>query len=115
MAVDWISPVRWGPWGNSGVEQFNYYRFPFAGAPHIIATAYLDQVSLGTVPGSNTAGTAIAAFKRFEFLDDQGVVQETELTVIESWIDVPRCVSITIAFDLEAAFATAGWTFYSIS
>ena len=86
---------------------------PFSGAPHILATAYLDQVSLGTYGGHG--GTALAAFKRFEFLDDQGAVQQTELTTISSWIDVPRCVSITIAFDLEAAFATAGWTFYWIS
>ena len=82
-------------------------------APHIVATAYLNELSTAELNG--VAGIAVAAFKRFEFFDDAGVVQETELTTITSWIDVPQCVSITIAFDLRAAFANAGWTFYWIA
>ena len=113
MAIDRVEVGTWGPINNPGGLQNNYFRVPFDGAPHIVATAYLNELSTAELNG--VAGIAVAAFKRFEFFDDAGVVQETELTTITSWIDVPQCVSITIAFDLRAAFANAGWTFYWIA
>jgi hypothetical protein len=113
LAIDLASVGTWGPINNPGELQNNYFRVPFDGAPDIVATAYLNELSTGELNG--IGGTAVAAFKRFEFFDDAGVVQETELTTITSWIYVPRCVSITIAFDLRAAFANAGWTFYRIA
>jgi hypothetical protein len=57
------------------------------------------------------AGVAVASFKRFEFLDDQGPTLETEITNISSFIEVENCVSITIALDLIDATACGGWTF----
>jgi hypothetical protein len=65
--------------------------------------------------GSGTAGVAVASFKRFEFLDDNGIVQETELTSVSSFVEVQRCVSITIALDLVAATGCGGWSFYWLS
>lgn len=72
-----IQAVSWGPWTNPGSMQRNYFRIPFDGAPHILATAYLDVVSIGDQDGS--AGAAVAAFKRYEYLDANGQVQEQEL------------------------------------
>jgi hypothetical protein len=112
MAVDWVQATPWGPFSNNGVLQNNYYRIPFTGAPHIVATAYLDQVSLGTISGRG--GTALATFKRYEFLDANGALQQVELTTNSSNLEVNSCVSITIAFDLEAAYATAGWSFFTL-
>jgi hypothetical protein len=113
MAVDFCQTWSWGPINNPGDLQNNYFRIPFGGAPHILGSAYLNEVSLGAKDG--VTGVAAVAFKRFEFLDDAGLVQETEITAISSWIEVQRCVSITIAFDLVDAFACAGWTFYWLS
>ena len=113
MTIEWVQTWTWGPLDNPGELQNHYFRVPVDGAPHIVATAYLSELSTGLLGG--TPGIAVAAFKRFEFLDDQGSTQDTELTTITSWVDVPRCVSITLAFDLRAAFANAGWTFYSIA
>jgi hypothetical protein len=113
MAVDWVQTATWGPLDNPGDLQNHYFRIPIGGAPHIIASAYLNVLSIGIKDG--VPGTALAGFKRFEFLDDNGVVQETEQTAITSWIEVQRCVSITIAFDVRAAFANAGWTIYWVS
>ena len=113
MAIDWIETGSWGPLTNSGDLQTNYFRVPFAGAPNILATAYLAEVSIGETGG--VAGVAVATFKRFEFLDDGGNLQETELTSVASWVWVPRCVSVTIALDLVAATACGGWTFYALS
>ena len=76
--------------------QNNYARIPFQGLPHILAS--FNEVSTAELNGE--AGVAVAAFKRFEFMDDSGIVQEQELTSITSWIEVPRCVSITIALDI---------------
>jgi hypothetical protein len=89
------------------------FRIPFAGTPHIPASAYLNEVSIGLL--NDVPGLALAGFKRFEFLDDNGLTQETEVSGIVSWIDVPRCVSITIAFDLRAATGCAGWTYYYLA
>lgn len=113
MAVDWVQTWTWGPLDNPGELQNHYFRVPIEGAPHIIASAYVNELSVGTKDG--VAGIAVAAFKRFEFLDNQGQLRETELTTITSWIEVQRCVSITLAFDLRAAFANAGWTIYWVS
>jgi len=110
MAVDWVHTTTWGPITNPGDRQNFYARIPFQGLPHILASAYLSEVSIGEFNGVD--GTAVAAFKRFEFMDDNGIVQEQEVTSITSWIDVPRCVSITIALDLGAAVACGGWTYY---
>jgi hypothetical protein len=108
MAVQWTQLFNWGPIYNPGELQNNYWRVPFAGQPHIVASAYLNTASFGTLNGVH--GVATACFKRFEFFDEQGLVQETELTSLTSFIEVRRCVSITFAFDLRAAFAEAGWT-----
>ena len=113
MPVDWVQVTTWGPLTNGGELQNNYARIPFAGQPHILASAYLNEVSIGIF--NNAPGIALASFKRFEFMDDRGIVQEQELTTITSWIDVPRCVSITIALDIRAATACAGWTYYYLS
>jgi hypothetical protein len=113
LPVDWVQTTTWGPLENDGEEQTNYARIPFGGLPHILASAYLNEVSTGEL--DNQAGVAVAAFKRFEFMDDNGIVQEQELTSITSWIDVPRCVSITIALDIRAATACGGWAYYYLS
>jgi hypothetical protein len=113
MAVDWCQVWSWGPITNPGDRQNNYFRIPFADAPHIVGSAYLNEVSIGDRDG--TAGVAVATFKRFEFLDDNGLVQVTDLTSVSAFIEVQRCVSITIAFDLIDATACAGWSFYWLS
>ncbi len=113
MAVNWVQTTTWGPITNPGELQNNYARIPFQGLPHILASAYLNEVSTGEL--DSVAGTALAAFKRFEFMDDNGIVQEQELTSVTSWIDVPRCVSITIALDIRAATACGGWTYYYLA
>ena len=113
MAVDFVQTWTWGPIFNPGGQQNNYFRIPFAGTPHIIGSAYLAEMSNGASNG--VAGVAVASFKRFEFLDDQGLTQETELTNISSFIEVESCVSITIALDLIDATACGGWTFYWLS
>jgi hypothetical protein len=113
MAVNWVQTTTWGPITNDGDWQRNYFRIPFAGTPHILASAYLNEVSIGLL--NDVPGLALAGFKRFEFLGDNGLTQETEVSGIVSWIDVPRCVSITIAFDLRAATGCAGWTYYYLA
>lgn len=107
-----LNAASWGPLENSGGDlQHNYFRIPFGGAPTVFATSYLAEVSIGSANGQ--AGVAVAAFKRFEFLDNNGNVQETEITSVASWLLVANCVSITIALDLQDATAMGGWTFYS--
>jgi hypothetical protein len=113
VAVDWVQTTTWGPIVNSGELQTHYAQISFQGLPHILASAYLNEVSIGVL--NNEAGTAVAAFKRFAFRDDHGDVKEQELTSITSWIDVPRCVSITIALDIRAATACGGWAYYYLS
>lgn len=113
MAVDWVQTWTWGPITNSGGFQPNYFRIPFSGTPHIVGSAYLAEVSVGEQGG--TAGVAVACFKRFEFLDGNGIVQETEITSVAAFIEVENCVSITIALDLTAATGMGGWTFYWLS
>jgi hypothetical protein len=114
MAVDAVQSFTWGPLDNSTVnQQSNFFRIPVSGTPNILATSYLAEVSIGDQ--GTTAGVAVASFKRFEFLDGNGLVQETELSSISSAIFVERCVSITVAFDLIDAIACAGWTFYWLS
>jgi len=113
MAVDWVQTWTWGPITNMGSLQTNYFRIPFSGTPHIIGSAYLAEVSIGEQGG--TGGVAVAAFKRFEFLDSNGLVQESEITSVASFIEVESCVSITIALDLTIATGCGGWTFYWVS
>jgi hypothetical protein len=113
VAVSWAQTWSWGPITNAGDLQTHYFRIPFAEAPHIVGSAYLSEVSTGGKNG--VAGVAVAAFKRFEFLDEEGVVQETELTTISSFVEVDKCVSITIALDLVDATACGGWSFYWLS
>jgi hypothetical protein len=113
MAVNWVQTTTWGPLSNPGDLQTHYAKVPFQGLPHILASAYLNEVSIGIL--NEQAGTAVAAFKRYEFMDDSGKVQEQELTSITSWIDVPRCVSITIALDIRAATACGGWAYYYLA
>jgi hypothetical protein len=111
MPWNFLGAATWGPAANPGQLQTHYWRIPFAGAPHICATAYLGQVGIGQ-QGARL-GTVVASFKRYEFLDDHGLVQETELSTFPSVLEVNRCVSITIALDLEIAAGTGGWTFYT--
>ena len=113
MAVDWVMLATWGPLSNSGQFQPNYWRIPFSGAPHIVASAYLSEVSTGAL--NNVAGVAVAAFKRFEFVDANGDVQEQEITEVSSFLEVDSCISITVALDLVAATAMGGWSFYWLS
>ena len=110
MSVSFAILGSVGPITNLGPLQTNYFRIPFSGAPHIVASAYLSEVSTGGHNGQ--AGIAVATFKRFEFLDNNGVVQETELTSVSSILEVVRCVSITIALDLADATAMGGWSFF---
>lgn len=108
-----LTAATWGPLENSGTDvQHNYFLIPFTGSPSVFANSYLAEVSLGASNGQ--VGVAVAAFKRFQFLDNNGVLQETEITSIASWLFVENCVSITIALDLQDAAAMGGWTFYSV-
>jgi hypothetical protein len=109
MAVDWVMAANWGVFSDSGSEN-NYWRIPFAGTPHILATSYLGELSPGARDG--VEGVAVSAFKRFEFLDGGGLVQETELTGVATFIEVVNCVSITVALDLTDATVLGGWSFY---
>lgn len=113
MAVDFVQAATWGPIVNPGGLQTHYFRIPFRGTPHLVATSYLAEVSIGLRDGRY--GVAVATFKRFEFLDGEGFVRETELTAVSSILEVDRCVSITIALDLETATAMGGWSFYFLS
>jgi hypothetical protein len=115
MTVAWTQLVSWGPISNPGSLQKHYFRFPFAGAPHIVASAYLDVVSIGAKDG--VSGFAFATFKRFEFFDQNGLVQERELSDADPWafVEVERCVSITIALNLEVAVACGGWSFHTLT
>jgi hypothetical protein len=114
MAVDWVMAATWGPLqAGPGDLQKNYWRIPFADAPHIVGTAYVSEVSIGD--NDTTAGVAVATFKRFEYLDDAGLVQETELAEVSSIIEVERCISITVALDLSDATVMGGWSFYWMS
>lgn len=113
MAVNFVQTWTWGPISNPGPLQNNYFRVPFDGSPHIIGSAYLAEVGIGR--SGPESGVAVAAFKRFEFLDDQGIVRETEITGVSSFIEVVKCVSITIALDLDTATGCGGWTFYWLS
>ena len=110
MAVGFMMAASWGPITNGGDRQNNYWRIPFDGAPHIVASAYLAEVSTGEL--NNVAGVALASFKRFEFLDGDGNLQETEVTDVVAFVEVERCVSITVALDVIAATAMGGWSFY---
>jgi hypothetical protein len=113
MAVDWTILASWGPFRNPDAWQTNYWRIPFAGTPHIVASAYINYVSIGVLNG--IPGSALAAFKRFEFLDNDGLVQEVEITSDWAFVEVDRCVSITVALDLECAIACGGWSFHFLS
>jgi hypothetical protein len=117
--VDHVLVGSWGPFNNLGDLQTHYFRVPFEGTPRIVATAYLADVSIGDSPGPEgqpgQAGIALASFKRFEFLNDAGMVQEQEVTEVTAFLDIRRCVSITIALDLAIGTALGGWTFYTLS
>jgi hypothetical protein len=113
MAVNWVQAATWGLIVNTGDLQTNYWRIPFEGTPHILATAYMAEVSLGAKDG--TVGTAVATFKRFEYLDANGLVQETELSAVSSFLEVNNCVSITVALDLDDATGMGGWSFYYLN
>jgi hypothetical protein len=109
VAVGWVMNATWGPITNPGALQTNYWRIPFEGTPHILGSAFLSEVSIGTRDG--VAGVAVATFKRFEFVDDKGSIQEVDQTAVSSFIEVERCVSVTVALDLVAATGCGGWSF----
>ena len=67
-----------GPLRNDGEFQMHYARVPFRGTPFMVVTAYLNYVSLGRL--GDSAGTAVATLKRYEFLDDTGLLQEQLLS-----------------------------------
>ncbi|SPB14765.1 hypothetical protein NOV72_01997 [Caballeronia novacaledonica] len=113
MAVEFVQTFTWGPIVNASDLQTHYFRIPFPGLPHIVASAYLAEVSIGQKDGR--VGTAVATFKRFEFLDGNGFMQETELEAVSSFLEVDRCVSVTIALDLDVATGMGGWSFYFLS
>jgi hypothetical protein len=110
MSVIHIQPASWGPLTNAGDLQTNYFRVPFAGTPNITATSYLSEVSIGIRSGR--MGTVVASFKRYEYLDDNGYVQVVELPLVKSFLEVKRCISITIALNIDIATGMGGWSFY---
>jgi hypothetical protein len=111
MAVGFVQAWTWGPLTTSGGLQNHFTKVPFSGAPHIVGTAYLAEVSIGgQVNGA--AGVALATFSAYETLDAQGAVVEVSVTSATSIIEVVNCVSITIALDIIDATAMGGWSFY---
>ena len=78
MAVGFVMAASWGPLAaDPGAVQNNYWRIPFDDSPHIVATAYLSELSIGAHDGRT--GIAVATFKRFEYLDDAGQTSLDEL------------------------------------
>lgn len=114
MPVDFVQAWTWGPLTTSGGLQTHYFKVPFSGAPHIIGTAYLAEVSIGGQV-NGTAGVAVACFKSFESLDQSGAVVDTPINSVSSWVEVENCVSITIALDITDATGMGGWSFYWLS
>jgi hypothetical protein len=115
MAVDFVQAFSWGPITSPGGPSVNFFRIPFAGAPHILGSAYLKNVYT-MAPGQPPDGAgAWALFTRFEFLDDNGRIQETEILSPPGFVEVQRCVSITIMFLINDAHAVGGWSFYWLS
>lgn len=114
MAVDFVQAWTWGPLTTSGGLQTHYFKVPFSGAPHIIGTAYLAEVSIGGQV-NGTAGVAVACFKAYEYLDQDGVLVKTQIDSVASFVEVENCVSITIALDITDATGMGGWSFYWLS
>ena len=111
MPVEFVQAWTWGPLSTSGGLQTHYFKVPFSGAPHIVGTAYLAEVSIGGQV-NGTAGVALASFSHYETLDAQGAVVEVPVTSATSIIEVYNCVSITIALDIIDATGMGGWSFY---
>jgi hypothetical protein len=106
--------ANWGLFTNTGGQEPHVWRIPFAGAPHILATSYLGEFSQGEQNGVGGAG--VVAFRRYEFLDFNGLVQEVDLSPDPvTFIEVPSCVSITVEINLEDATVLGGWSFYWLS
>jgi hypothetical protein len=103
--------ANWGLFTNTGGDDPHRWRFPFAGAPHILGTSYLGEFSQGAQNGVGGAG--VVTFKRYEFLDSGGLVQEVELsTEPVTFLEVTSCVSITVEINLNDATVLGGWSFY---
>jgi hypothetical protein len=113
MPVDFYAAVSWGPFTNAGPEQKHHALIPFSGAPHVMGTAYLAEVSRGEL--DYTAGVALACFASYAYQDPDGRVLTHDISPVASNIEVENCVSITIALDVVAATAMGGWTFYLVT
>jgi hypothetical protein len=57
----------------------------------------------------------MATFERFEFMNREGIVREIVVTSPTAFIEVQRCVSITLEFVIRTAWAEAGWSVYFLS
>ena len=107
---DWVSVGFWDRYNDSDTEQKNYWRVPYDGAPNIVATAYLSAFSGGIDLDNSVTGLALASFKRYEYLDESGEVQEVEITTPTNWLQIERVVSITLALDVTKSWAELGFT-----
>jgi hypothetical protein len=115
MVIHFLVLATWGPLSNSANSiQRNYWRIPFAGTPNLYATSYLSEFSGGLDENTGVTGVAVATFKRYEYLDASGIVQEVDLPAVSSYLTVNNCVSITLALDLTRATGMLGATFYFI-
>ena len=112
MAVDWVQSFTWGPIRSTDGEQTHHARIPFQGTPNILATAYINAISSADV--DEVVG-AMATFERFEFMNREGIVREIVVTSPTAFIEVQRCVSITLEFVIRTAWAEAGWSVYFLS
>lgn len=112
MSVNWIQAWTWGPLASPGGEQTHHFRIPFRDHPHIIATAYLNATSSADV--DEVVG-AMATFRSFEFLDEEGFVREVVQPSPSAFVEVQRCVSVTLEYVIRVAWAEAGWTIYYLS
>lgn len=110
MAVSWVQLWNWGPIYNDGPVRKDYWRVPFDRPRHIVASAYVNVVSLGF--DGEDAGVAAATFKRFEMRDDRGAVREVAVDEFTAFIEVRGCVSITLARVTRRAWADCGWSIY---
>jgi hypothetical protein len=111
---EWVSVGFWDRYNDSDTEQKNYWRVPYAGTPNIIATTCLSAFSGGIDLDANVTGLALASFKRYEYLDENGAVQEVEVTRPTNWLQIDRVVSITFALDVTRAWAELGFTVHFV-
>src|ERR1700761_7474231 len=83
---DWVSVGFMDRYNDSDTEQRNYWRVPYDGAPNIVATTCLSAYSGGIDLDNSVTGLALASFKRYEYFDESGTVQEVEITTPTNWL-----------------------------